>query len=120
MSLERGDKSRKLSHLHGLKKLRINKRFHPYEFETVSVERMKKEQGSNMRKVKTHFEQVPVEVVKKKIAVERQQAEREQEAETEQESDENETRSPNLVVETPATKTEPYSVSSSMFCRNAA
>jgi hypothetical protein len=75
---------------------------------------MKREQGSNMHKVKTHFEQVPVEVVKKRIAVEQQQAEREQE------SDENETRSPNLVVETPATKTEPYSVSSSLFCRNPA
>jgi hypothetical protein len=75
---------------------------------------MKREQVSNMRKVKTHFEQVPIEVVKKRIAVEQQQAEREQE------SDENETTSPNLVVETPATKTEPYSVSSSMFCGSPA
>lgn len=74
---------------------------------------MKKEQVAIMRKVKTHFEQVPVAVVKK-IAVE------EQEAEREQESDEKETRSPNLVVETPATKTEPYSVSSFTNCRNPA
>jgi len=60
-----------------------------------------------MRRVKMHFDQVPVEVVKK-IAVEEQEAE--------QESDEEETRTPNLVVETPATKTEPYSVSSIMNC----
>lgn len=64
-----------------------------------------------MRKVKTYFEQVPVELVKK-IAVE------EQEPEREQESDEQEPRTPNLVVETPATKTEPYSVGIFMNCRN--
>ena len=66
-----------------------------------------------MSKVKTHFEQVPVELVKK-IAVEDREAEREEEL------DEKDTRSPNLVVETPATKTEPYSVSTFMNCRNPA
>lgn len=59
-----------------------------------------------MRKVKTHFEQIPIEIVKK-IA-------------EEEESDEKEIKSPNVVVETPATKTEPYSVSSFMYCRNRA
>ena len=67
---------------------------------------MKKEQVSNMRKVKTHFEQVPVEVVKKI-------------AEEEQEPDEKESTSPNVVVETPAMKTDPYSVGV-MNCRNRA
>lgn len=57
-----------------------------------------------MRKVKTHFEQIPVEIVKK-IA-------------EEEESDEKEIEPPNVVVETPATKTEPYSITSFMYCRN--
>lgn len=59
-----------------------------------------------MRKVKTHFEQIPVEMVKKITE--------------EEEADEREVKSPNVVVETPATKTEPYSVSSSMLCRKPA
>ena len=63
-----------------------------------------------MRKAKTHFEQVPVELVKK-IAEEIVEAE---------ELDENEIDTPNLEVETPATKTEPYSVSTLMHCRNRA
>ena len=66
----------------------------------------KKEQVAIMRKVKTHFEQIPIEIVKK-IA-------------EEEESDQKEIKSPNVVVETPATKTEPYSVSSVMYCRNRA
>ena len=67
---------------------------------------MKKEQVAIMRKMKTHFEQIPVEMVKK-IA-------------TEKESDQKEITSPNVIVETPATKTEPYSVTSVMYCRNRA
>ena len=59
-----------------------------------------------MRKVKTHFEQIPIEIVKK-IA-------------EQEESDEEEIKNPNVVVETPATKTEPYSISSFMHCRNRA
>jgi hypothetical protein len=69
---------------------------------------MKKEQVSNMRKVKTHFEQVPVEVVKK-IAEEEQKPD----------PDEKESTSPNVVVETPAMKTDTYSVGV-MNCRNRA
>lgn len=57
-----------------------------------------------MHKVKTHFEQIPVEIVKKIAELE--------------ESDQKE--SPNVVVETPATKTEPYSISGFMYCRNRA
>jgi hypothetical protein len=57
-----------------------------------------------MRKVKTHFEQVPVEVVKKI-------------AEQEQESDQKESTSPNVVIETPAMKSDPHSVGV-MNCRN--
>lgn len=64
-----------------------------------------------MAKVRMHFEQVPVEVVKK-IAV------KEQAVESEEELEQNETRSPNLVVETPITKTEPYSISTFMNCVN--
>lgn len=60
-----------------------------------------------MRKVKTHFEQVPIEMVKKI-------------AEEEQESDEKELTIPIVVIETPAMKTEPYSVSNFMNCRNRA
>jgi hypothetical protein len=68
--------------------------------------RTKKEWVAIMRKVKTHFEQIPIEIAKK-IA-------------EKEESDEREIKSPNVVVETPATKTEPYSVSSVMYCRNRA
>ena len=68
--------------------------------------RTKKEQVAIMRKVKTHFEQIPIEIVKK-IA-------------EQEESEEKEIKSANVVVETPATKTEPYSVSSFMYCRNRA
>jgi hypothetical protein len=57
-----------------------------------------------MRKVKTHFEQIPIEIVKK-IA-------------EQEESDQKEIKSPTVVVETPATKTEPYSISSFVYCRN--
>jgi hypothetical protein len=67
---------------------------------------MKKEQVAIMRKVKTHFEQIPIEIVKK-IA-------------EEEESDEKEIKTPNVVVETPATKTEPYSISRFVYCRNRA
>jgi len=56
-----------------------------------------------MRKATTHFEQIPIEIVKK-IA-------------EEEESDEKEIKSPNVVVETPATKTEPYSITSFMYCK---
>jgi len=59
-----------------------------------------------MRKIKTHFEQVPIEMVKK-IA-------------EEEETDEKEIKNPNVVVETPASKTEPYSVSRFVYCRNRA
>jgi len=57
-----------------------------------------------MRKVKTHFEQIPIEIAKK-IA-------------EEEEPDEKQIKSPNLVNETPATKTEPYSISRFVYCRN--
>lgn len=63
-----------------------------------------------MRKVKTHFEQVPVEWVKK-IA--------EGIVETE-ELDEKEIETANAVRETPVTKTEPYSVGILMHCKNRA
>ena len=59
-----------------------------------------------MRKVKTHFEQIPIEIVKK-IA-------------EQEESDQKEIKSPNPLVERPTAKTEPYSVSSFMYCRNRA
>ena len=67
---------------------------------------MKKEQVAIMRKVKTHFEQISIEIVKK-IA-------------EQEESDQKEIKSPNVVVETPATKTEPYSISRFVYCRNRA
>jgi hypothetical protein len=57
-----------------------------------------------MRKVKTHFEQIPIEIVKK-IA-------------EQEESDQKEIKNPTVVVETPATKTAPYSISSFVYCRN--
>lgn len=59
-----------------------------------------------MRKVKTHFEQIPIEMVKKITE--------------EEESNDEEIKNANVVVETPATKTEPYSISSFMYCRNRA
>jgi hypothetical protein len=61
-----------------------------------------------VRKVKTHFEQIPVETVRK-IA-----------DELEEQSDQKETTFPNVVVERPNTKTEPYSVSTFIYCRNRA
>lgn len=66
-----------------------------------------------MCKVKMHFEQVPVELVKK-IALD------EQEENREQESDGKETRSLNLSVETAGTKTGPYSVNNRMNRRDRA
>jgi hypothetical protein len=68
---------------------------------------MDEERAGIMRKVKTHFEQVPVEIVKKI-------------AEKEQASDQKEIAGPNVIVETPATKTEPYSISRFTYCRNRA
>jgi hypothetical protein len=55
------------------------------------------EEGANflMRKGRTHFQQVPVELVKK--ILQRQDVKIE-------------VTTPNVVVENPATKTEPYSV----------
>jgi hypothetical protein len=58
-----------------------------------------------MEKAKTHFEQIPVEIVKK-IA---------DEVDTEKKI-----RSDNVAIETPATKTEPYSASAGVQCRNRA
>jgi hypothetical protein len=71
--------------------------------------RVKKEQVAIMRKVKTHFEQIPIEIVKK-IADEQKS----------DDSDDKEIKGPNVVVETPATKTEPYSITSVIYCRNRA
>jgi hypothetical protein len=62
-----------------------------------------------MRKPKTYFEQIPVHVVKQ-IA---------EEMDSDQlDSDHEEIRNKNVTVETPATKTEPYSVSVAMQCRS--
>ena len=58
-----------------------------------------------MEKAKTHFEQIPVAVVKKIAEV------------TEKKE---ESGNSNVVVETPSAKTEPYSVSASVQCRNRA
>jgi hypothetical protein len=58
-----------------------------------------------MEKAKTHFEQIPVEIVKK-IA---------DEVDTEKKI-----RSDNVAIETPDTKTEPYSASAGVQCRNRA
>ncbi len=58
-----------------------------------------------MGKAKTHFEQIPVEIVKK-IA---------DEVVTEKKI-----RSDNVTIDTPATKTEPYSASAGVQCRNRA
>ena len=58
-----------------------------------------------MEKAKTHFEQIAVEIVKK-IA---------DEVDTEKKI-----RSDNVAIETPATKTEPYSASAGVQCRNRA
>jgi hypothetical protein len=57
--------------------------------------------GANflMRKRKTHFQQVPVDVVKKILK---------------RQGVKIEVTTPNVVVETPATKTEPYSVATSL------
>jgi hypothetical protein len=54
-------------------------------------------EGANflMRKRRTHFQQVPVELVKKIL---------------ERQGVKIEVTTPNLVVENPATKTEPYSI----------
>jgi len=59
-----------------------------------------------MQSRKTHFEQIPIAIVKKKIA--------EEELELE------ENRRVRVTVETPATKTEPYSVNIAMCCRSQA
>jgi hypothetical protein len=59
-----------------------------------------------MRKAKTYFEQIPIETVKKIAEAE--------------ESDKKEIENPNVIVETPATKTEPYGVTGVMYCRNRA
>ena len=107
MAVERGNKSRKLNHLHRLKILSIPKRFSPYRCGHASVYEDEEGAGCSMRRVKTHFEQVPVETVKKI-------------ADKDEEELEPEITIPNLVVETPATKTEPYSVNSFMYCRNRA
>lgn len=62
-----------------------------------------------MKKVTTHFEQIPVEIVKR-IA---------EEMDPDQaDSDQERIRNKNVIVETPSTKTEPYSVSVGMHCRN--
>jgi len=61
-----------------------------------------------MRKVKTHFEQVPLETVWKTAD------------KHEEESRQKEITIPNVVVERPNTKTEPYSVSTFIYCRNRA
>jgi hypothetical protein len=58
-----------------------------------------------MQKAKTHFEQIPVAIVKR-IAEVTQQKE--------------ESGNGNVVVETPSAKTEPYSVSAAVQCRNRA
>ncbi len=60
-----------------------------------------------MRKLKTRFEQVPLELVKKII-------------EKQQEARQPRIKTPNLVVETPATKTEPYSIPHFVNCRKPA
>jgi hypothetical protein len=57
-----------------------------------------------MSKRKTYFEQIPVEEVKK-IAKELVELPEK-------------TAAPNVVVETPAMKTEPYSVQLAGFCRS--
>jgi hypothetical protein len=59
------------------------------------VSRSDGEEANLMRKRKTHFQQVPVELVKK--ILERQDVKIE-------------VTTPSVVVENPATKTEPYSV----------
>jgi hypothetical protein len=58
-----------------------------------------------MEKAKTHFEQIPIEIVKK-IA---------EEVDTEKNI-----KSDNVTDESPSAKTEPYSVSTGMQCRNRA
>jgi hypothetical protein len=58
-----------------------------------------------MEKAKTHFEQIPVEIVKK-IA---------HEVESEKKI-----KSDNVTVEIPSAKTEPYSASAGVQCRNRA
>jgi hypothetical protein len=55
-----------------------------------------------------HFEQVPLETVRK-IA-----------SELEEEPDQKEIKPPNVLVEKLATKTEPYSVTTFVYCRNRA
>jgi hypothetical protein len=58
-----------------------------------------------MEKAKTHFEQIPVAIVKKIAEV------------TEEKK---ESGTGDVVVETPAAKTEPYSISAGVQCRNRA
>ncbi len=63
----------------------------------------------SMKKAKTHFEQIPVDVVKQ-IA---------EEIDSDQmDSDKSRIKEKNVTVQTPATKTEPYSVSVGMQCRS--
>jgi hypothetical protein len=61
-----------------------------------------------MRRVRTHFEQVPLETVRK-IA-----------SELGEEPNQKEIKTPKVVVEKLATKTEPYSVTTFVYCRNRA
>jgi hypothetical protein len=61
-----------------------------------------------MRRVRTHFEQVPLETVRKTVR------------KLEKEPDQKEINAPNGVVEKPATKAEPYSVTTFVYCRNRA
>jgi hypothetical protein len=58
-----------------------------------------------MEKAKTHFEQIPVAIVKKIAEV----------PEKEEESGNGD-----VIVETPSAKTEPYSISAGVQCRNRA
>jgi hypothetical protein len=61
-----------------------------------------------MRRVRTHFEQVPLETVRKTAG------------KFENEPDQKEIKPPNVMVEKRATKTEPYSVTTFVYCRNRA
>jgi hypothetical protein len=61
-----------------------------------------------MRKVKTRFEQVPLETVRKTAG------------KFEKEPNQEEIKGPNVAVEKPAAKTEPYSVSTLVYCRKRA
>jgi hypothetical protein len=55
-----------------------------------------------MRKPKTHFEQVPVNLVKKILKA--------------QVSGKQDTNNNNVIIETPGRKTEPYSISTRLLC----